>query len=146
MSSKWNQKLGDPTCPYMTRWVLDLRLFSVRLHKFHRSDDDRHLHDHPWWFVSLLLRGTYREWTLWHPSWEPSRETDQQVCSPWRRVGSIAFRPALHKHRVEIHPGATCWTLCLTGPIRRVWGFWDKATFFPSGRYFGLFGHPPCKD
>lgn len=133
MSSKWAQKLGDETCPYMTRWVLDLRLFSVRLHCFHRSDDDRHLHDHPWWFLSLLLKGSYREHF-------PDRVTD------WRRPGSIAYRPALTQHRVEIAPGRKCWSVCLTGRIKRTWGFWEGLKFYPSRIYFGLFGHPPCKD
>lgn len=132
MSSKWKQKLGDPVCPYMTRWVLDLRLFTVRLHCFHRSDDDRHLHDHPWWFVSVLIAGTYREWT-------------ETGVGPWRKLGSFAFRRALHKHRVEIQTGQPCWTVCVTGPIRRIWGFWVDGKLFANPRYFGIFGHPPCK-
>ena len=130
---KWAQTLGDPTCPYMTRWVVNLGLITIRLHCFHRSDDDRHLHDHPWWFFSALLRGSYREHT-------------DSCAGPWRKVGSIVYRPALTKHRVEIKPGRSCWTLCVTGPTRRHWGFWVHGAWLRSRDYFGKFGHPPCQD
>lgn len=131
MASKWAQVLGDATCPYMTRWVLDLRLFSLRLHHFHRSDDDRHLHDHPWWFLSLILSGGYEEIT----------ERGTVAVKP----GRVVFRRASHRHAVKLL-GPSCWTIVLTGPIRRVWGFWVKGLFHDSRRYFGIFGHPPCKD
>lgn len=34
---------------------------SVRIHHFYRSDDARHFHDHPWWFVTLVVRGGYTD-------------------------------------------------------------------------------------
>ena len=50
---------GDP---YLVRWSLDAGRFgSVKLHHILRSDDDRDLHDHPWSFVSVILRGGYWE-------------------------------------------------------------------------------------
>lgn len=54
----------EPDCPYLDRWVLGVGRpsrpcwFSIRLHHFFRSDDD-HLHDHPTWFLTLVLKGTY---------------------------------------------------------------------------------------
>ena len=36
---------------------------SAYLHCFIRSDDDRALHDHPWFWCSILLRGRYVEHT-----------------------------------------------------------------------------------
>ncbi len=140
--TSWAEVLGDPTCPYMTRWVLNLRVCTLRLHCFHRSDSDRHLHDHPWWFFSLLLRGSYREFIR---VGGPAEAPDVWVTG-WRHPLSVAFRPALTAHRVEIADGRNTWTFCVSGPQRRQWGFWEGLRFFPSRAYFGLFGHPPCKD
>ena len=133
MLLKWGEILGDLKCVYMRRWILNLGLFTIRLHVFHRSDEDRALHDHPWWFVSLLLWGSYREHTV-------------DGTTPWRRVGSIAFRRATHRHRVEIKPGSKCITFVISGPIRRMWGFWKNGGFWPYKDYFYAFGNPPCKD
>ena len=57
----WNQKLGREECPYMRRWVIDLYFFSIRLHHWMASDDQRHYHDHPWDFISLILKGGYMD-------------------------------------------------------------------------------------
>jgi hypothetical protein len=51
--------IGD----YMHRWIFKHPWGTVRLHHILRSDDDRHLHDHPFNFVSLLLTGGYTEVT-----------------------------------------------------------------------------------
>jgi hypothetical protein len=41
--------------------VQEKRSWHVYLHKFYRGDTDRHLHDHPWPFKSLMLAGGYWE-------------------------------------------------------------------------------------
>lgn len=47
---------------YLTRWyLLRTPLFSIMLHKFSRSDEDRALHDHPWPFLVIPLRSGYTE-------------------------------------------------------------------------------------
>lgn len=130
---KWGQRLGDPTCPYLRRWVLNLGLFSVRLHHWSRGDDDRALHDHPWWFVSLVLSGSMIDVT----------ETGRERLTP----GDVSVRPALHKHTVETRG---CWTLLLCGPERRVWGFWIRHRsgapyWVRASRYFRKAGHHPCE-
>lgn len=132
MFFKMREKLGDEKCTYMERWVLDFDLFSIRLHHFLVSDD-RVLHDHPWWFLSLLIKGTYREYT-------------PEGISNWRKPGSLIFRKPLHRHSVELAAHTTCWTLCITGSRKREWGFWRLGRFWPHQKYFGTFGHPPCKD
>ena len=98
----WKQQLGRPECPYAERWVLNLHLFSVRLHHFRRSDDARAFHDHPWFFVTLVLRGSYID---------RSPSGDDLL-----RPGSIRFRPALHRHTI-VTDGV--WTLTITLIISR---------------------------
>lgn len=113
--------IGGADDPYLLRWYMIPRnpFVNVYLHKFLRSDDDRALHDHPWWFVSLILRGSYNEVT--------------EAGTRHRRAGSIAFRPAEHRHRVQLDSNSwvsdrefPCWTLIITGRRSRTWGFWCK--------------------
>lgn len=117
--------IGGTEDPYLLRWYVIPRnpMVNVYVHKFMRSDDDRALHDHPWWFVSLMLRGEYDE------------ITDGGMKR--RSAGSIAFRPAEWRHRVQLlaklaGPGrlileeVPCWTLIVTGRRVRTWGFWCK--------------------
>ncbi|QNJ56291.1 hypothetical protein SEA_OHGEESY_62 [Gordonia phage Ohgeesy] len=124
VSGRPHQVIGGAEDPYLRRWYLIPRnpLINVYLHQFLRSDDDRALHDHPWWFVSLILRGEYEE------IHERGRN--------WRGAGSLAFRRAEWRHRVKLVDRVTrvngrpvlnpapCWTLIITGRRTRSWGFW----------------------
>lgn len=55
----WNEPLGLTECPYLHRWVLDFGAFALCLHRWHSSDDARAFHDHAWWFLTLVLWGSY---------------------------------------------------------------------------------------
>jgi hypothetical protein len=108
--------IGTPPNPYLLRWhiIPRNRFFNIYLHRFCRSDDDRALHDHPWWNASILLTGSYVE----HCCGAPPR-----IRLPWRpwRPHRVVFRRATAAHRIQIaHP---VWTLFLTGPKVREWGF-----------------------
>lgn len=125
--------------PYLRRWYLIPRnpFINVYLHHFLSSDDDRALHDHPWWFVSLILRGGYIEMgeSAEGKMTALCRTAVTDIRSPfWRRC--IAFRPATHRHRVVLAHSVVlatteereqpCWTLIVTGRRSREWGFWCK--------------------
>src|SRR5881392_3402104 len=58
--------VGSPDRPYLQRWWLLPRnpVLNVYLHQFLRDDDDRALHDHPWDWCSVLLKGGYCEHTI----------------------------------------------------------------------------------
>ena len=114
--------IGDPAAPYLRRWwiIPRNRFFNIYLHQILRSDDDRALHDHPWWNVSIILKGGY---------WEITKHA---FC--WRNPGSIVFRRATAAHRLRLDwqmhqlPAAgghfvPCWSLFITGPKIREWGF-----------------------
>lgn len=125
----WGQQLGLPECPYLTRWVFQTRWFAIRLHHWHASDDQRHYHDHAWWFLIFMLKGRYIDRS-------PAGEDEL-------RTGSVRFRPAAHRHTVEVDPGGA-WTLLLSGPESRVWGFWVGDRFRHRNKYFYEYGHHPC--
>ena len=129
---KWRQQLGLAECPYMERWVLGLFFFSIRVHHWFRSDDDKYFHDHPWWFWTFVVRGGYLD----------STPTGDEMV----KQGTFHFRPALHRHTVYIVPEIPTWTICLTGPEMRMWGFWIGEKFVKARRYFFKYGHHPCES
>lgn len=109
--------IGGPERPYLRRhWLLPRNpVFNVYVHQFLRSDDDRALHDHPWLFnCSILLQGGYFE------------HTPRGIFA--RMPGSWYFRFGGAPHRVElpINRGepVPCWTVFITGPRVRHWGFY----------------------
>lgn len=119
--------------PYLRRWYVlpRNRWFNVYLHQFLRSDDDRALHDHPWWNCSVLLAGEYTEVTF----------SDALACElgGFERVrntaGDVKFRAARTAHRLELPDFGSCWTLFITGPISRTWGFWVGGRWVRHDQY-----------
>jgi hypothetical protein len=129
---------GDKGEPYLIRWALNTRFGGVKLHHILRSDEDRDCHDHPWSFLSIILRGGYFEHTP-HPNFE--RSTQRR----WYGPGSILWRPAPSIHRLELPEPTrsplnvpednTAWSLVFTGPKKREWGFHTVCGFIPWFRY-----------
>lgn len=123
--------IGGPERPYMLRWWLipKNRYFNVYLHKILRDDDDRALHDHPWWNVSIVLKGSYDEVV---PNFKAlktpfTRMADTPTVTKRRGPGSVIFRRATTCHRlvIPVQGGGQkyCWSLFITGPTIRKWGF-----------------------
>jgi hypothetical protein len=122
--------IGGREDTYLVRWWLipRNRFFNIYLHHFQRSDDDRALHDHPWWNISILLRGAYTEHTI---------NAGGVNIRTVRSAGDWKFRYASEAHRIELHDGP-CWTLFVTGPRIREWGF-----HCPQGwRHWRIFTNP----
>jgi hypothetical protein len=128
---------------YLHRWWVLPRnpLFNIYLHRIGRSDDDRALHDHPWVNCSLVLRGAYDEVCLTPAAmwwWrEYLQEHSLTEADPDYSIGFgrhlethrvrtselfLVARRARTPHRLEVVEGPV-WTLFLTGPVIRDWGF-----------------------
>lgn len=124
---------------YMGRYALiESRFLHIRVHHLATPDLDRHLHDHPWNFVSLLLSGSYTE--ARPVTVDPCFNGDAQEEDAWitvRRPGSIAFRRATHRHRITSVEPET-YSLFITGPKLQWWGF-----FTPEGKVFWK-NYPSC--
>ena len=120
--------IGEFSNPYLFRWWVIPRnkIFNIYLHQIIRDDDDRALHDHPWVNVSIVLSGILREVM-------PNRKRILKRFCPY-------FRRATAQHRLELvkgfevvpdrpgfakitYPAKPVWTLFLTGPKIRDWGF-----------------------
>jgi len=122
--------IGSPADPYMRRWFVIPRnkFFNVYLHHFRHSDDDRALHDHPWWNVSYLLEGEYTEHTI------AAGGVNTRIVY---KKGALKFRWATAAHRIELESG-TCWTLFMTGPKIRKWGFHCPLGWKPWEKFVNL--------
>lgn len=118
---------ANPDGAYMQRWWLipRNRVLNVYLHRVLRDDDDRALHDHPWVNCSIVLKGGYVEHTI-----AAGGINRRRWCPP----GTVTFRLPGSAHRLELPPGsspgagrtngkAPSWSLFITGPNVRTWGF-----------------------
>ena len=102
---------------------------AVRVHQILRSDHGREPHDHPWPYLTCILRGGYRE--------ERYNDLGDLVSAKWHGPGSIVYRPANSWHRLQVPAGQTAWTLFITGPKRQTWGFAVDGKKVPYREYFG---------
>lgn len=171
-------KAGDP---YIRRWYVipRNRSFNIYLHNQVRDDEDPWLHDHPWWNISIVLRGGYWEivpawpigvWltkTLAAVDGRFESLTSARVAHRfqpvtqslgmqghkriWRGPGSVIHRYASDAHRLELgrskhgwhyfdvqrqaerhdRRALPSWSLFVTGPNRRKWGFWKPEGWVP---------------
>lgn len=118
---KLNRKVVIPdrtsSEPYLTRYYLLFRdrpdwfPFNAFLHQFHKGDPDD-LHDHPWPYFTLILRGGY---------WEHTPKGRY-----WRGPGHFRFCSPKSLHRIELEPDTDTWTFFVPGPKMRDWGFIDN--------------------
>jgi len=120
--------------PQLIRWWLipRNRFLNVYLHKIIWDDVDRALHDHPWWSFSVLLKGTLGEVDLDPLYMDPFDGTpfekplhEMPTRTRFFRPGQIRLRKPDYLHRLVL-PGTNkqpAWTLFITGPRIRNWGF-----------------------
>lgn len=122
--------------PYMERyWIRPYNparrdAMAIRLHHIASADVDRVLHDHPWPFWSIILRGGYveeRPVDKGHPVFEGGEELTYKTV---HRQGAVLRRLATDRHRIT-HVFPDTWTLFITGPQAHWWGFYT-----PTGKIY----------
>jgi hypothetical protein len=109
--------------PYLERYYVFLKdrkyfPFNIFIHKFLKSDPDD-VHDHPWPYATLILKGGYYEWT---PTFNSKGEKIGEVRH-WRGPGHFRVCSSSSYHRIELASGITAWTMFMPGPQLREWGF-----------------------
>ncbi len=108
--------------PYLTRLFLlrGFRPFGMFIHYFHKGDQGRDFHNHPWkWAYSLILSGGYSEERI-NP--ETGGVSRHEV-----RAWTINKLTDKDWHRVDLNNGG-CWTLFIRGPRTQSWGFLNRET------------------
>ena len=121
--------------PYLERYYIFLRdrtwfPFNVFIHKFIKSDPDD-VHDHPWPYATLILKGGYNEWV---PVFDNTGKKIDEVCY-WRGPGHFRISGSNSYHRIELVEGVTPWTMFMPGPQRREWGFLVNNRWIHNEKY-----------
>lgn len=111
---------------HFRRWRLaQTPLFAFYLHEIARSDEEHDPHDHPWPFVSFILKGGYTE-KLWRgvvEDFDGIRHHTISYEEHTHRPGSFLCRDGRDFHKITLLGGAA-WTVVLTGPRNHpVWGY-----------------------
>lgn len=106
--------------PYLRRWhiIPRNRWFNIYLHHFVGSDDERATHDHPWPSVSIKLAGYLDE--IWTEPLNGGLRLAHRRTIEWLWP---YYRSPEFSHRLIVPEGETAWTLFITGPRVRSWGF-----------------------
>lgn len=100
---------------------------AVRIHEILRSDIGRDPHDHPFSYLTVILKGGYFE----------SRYNDQGqfLGAKFHGPGSVLYRPAGSWHRLDVPNGMTVTTLFITSKYVGTWGFNVKGKKVPHDEY-----------
>jgi hypothetical protein len=121
--------VGSEGDPYLDRLrIFQTPWFGLMLHHIHRPDVDPDPHDHPWWFASFVLAGSYEE-DVWPDKLAPGSWFTRRRC----RFSLLSLdREAAHIIRSIDGP---LWTLVVTGRRAGEWGFWRDGSFTPWQQY-----------
>lgn len=88
---------------------------AARVHEILRSDLGRHPHNHPWSYLTIILKGGY-----WEHQFDSSGNL---VNEKWHGPGSVLFRRANSWHKLIVPHGQIATTLFITGRKSQTWGF-----------------------
>lgn len=115
---------------YMHRYYLFLKdrqtfPFNVMMHKIVKSDDP-FMHDHPWPFMTVVLKGGY---------WEHTFDKDGNEIRRWHGPGSIIKRSAEEFHWLELEKEQPATTLFFSGPQKREWGFLNNGEWIHHEKF-----------
>tara|TARA_B100002019_G_scaffold292731_1_gene316870 strand:+ start:2215 stop:2649 length:435 start_codon:yes stop_codon:yes gene_type:complete len=118
--------------PYLIRYYVFLKdrknfPFNITVHKVLESDEPK-LHDHPWNWGALIIKGGY---------WE---HTPQGKF--WRGPGHLRFKKAEDLHWLELAKdkqgnNIPCVSVFYMGTKRKEWGFVSKGKWIHNSIYLG---------
>lgn len=152
--------------PYLIRWTIigfgiDSSWFSIKVHNILISDEEC-LHNHPWTFISIILKGGYTEhtkhlpWSYKLSKWSHpviSEKNGFHIQHKTFKAGNILYRPAHWSHRLELGTAlgpllsalgpnvsvqypVPAWTLVFTFRKTQRWGFFTKQKgWIPNWKY-----------
>lgn len=151
--------IGQAECPLLYRWTL-LKVghmphpnrgelvhsrAKVMLHHFLPESRDRDVHDHPWQFVTVVLKGYYDDVSRCPVCKDENRVVRCVECGgrgfkiERMKAGMVRYRPTTHAHQTYAGPNG-CWTLVIAGPIERMWGFFIEGKWLPWHEYEDKYG------
>lgn len=119
--------------PYLTRReLISTPWFGVFIHWIHREDLDRDMHNHPWPFLAIALKGGYMQ-QYQHADQSTHHLGSVSTRTGWR--GRLNWMPRSSRHRIAIVQPAGAVTLVFRGPKTQHWGFFTPTGFVPWENY-----------
>jgi hypothetical protein len=116
---------------YLNRWGLGHdRVGGILLHRMDAPDPGIDLHDHPWFFVSLILWGGYTEARA-----NVRLPEEQEWVNRW--PGSIRTMRLDECHTITALARKHSWSVVINGPRRRIWGFYTPEGYMTESKYDG---------
>ena len=148
---RWKEKLGYENNPYLIRWTFIFFGYSMRIHHWIKSDDNRFFHDHSSDLLSIVLKGRY--WNVkpfditLPPIYKGNNNSKwfyvEGIFNSWYNFfhmkNSIWFSKAEDRHYLSIPKGGA-WTLMFEGRPRHKWGFYVNGHKWRPLRYFHKYG------
>lgn len=108
---------------HFQRWtIMSLPWFSIYLHFIYKADEDAHLHNHPWNYLSFVVYGTFIEQT----------ENNHLECI---LPGKIIIRKAKVYHKITDLFTNKIITLFITGKRFNEWGYEVNGKFVGHKEY-----------
>ena len=140
----------DDGSVYLERWGYECKWFGVYLHRMDAPDPGVHLHNHPWQFASLILKGGYTEertstknavqWAKDAQHFERHPMLPQGTHIPrgvvmqrrWLSFKGFGYNEC---HRITHLNKEHSWSLIFRGPKRYAWGFYTEDGYVESDLY-----------
>lgn len=96
---------------HFRRWaILQTKFLSIYIHGIYKEDNDKHLHNHPWNILTIILKGSYIEQLL-----------DTEVKRKFLHVG---FRNRYQYHKIKELLSDKVFTLAFVfGKRNNKWGY-----------------------
>lgn len=117
---------------HFKRWaILETKWFNIYLHKIYKSDEDKHPHNHPWNFWSLILWGSYKEELWTYDGFDYIHTLTRTVEQ--RKWLSLAKRETYQYHKITLTKPVL--TLVITGKRRKEWGYLKDNKFCDNEEY-----------
>lgn len=104
----------------------DIYANSMRIHQILTKDNDRHPHDHPWEFRSIILTGWYKEERLLKSG---------ELATITRKAGDTYTCSQREYHRITDISEEPLFTLCIIGKKQKRWGFLVDGQHIDSHAY-----------
>jgi hypothetical protein len=115
---------------HFERWqIIQTRWFGIYFHCIYQADTDKHCHDHPWDYISIPLWGKFIELK------KNNIEGKAYYSFPTICFGQIIKRKAEDFHKIHRLCSKKVYTLFLTGPRKRAWGYDVNGVWMPWEEY-----------
>lgn len=111
---------------HFKRWGIETPWLGMYVHYIAKSDEDEHMHDHPWPFSSVILSGGYYEHV-------------EGAVLEWRPFETVR-RSAREPHRIELFRDKDgnqipTWSFVIVGKRLPSWGYHTEIGWIDSETY-----------